>query len=72
MKYLVNLNKINSKAHLWDEGDTWCKMLSTGGLNKKKYKVTDLSMNKDVCSLCEAAWKNFNECTRDAYFEREL
>jgi hypothetical protein len=25
-----------------------------------------------VCSLCEAAWKNFNECTRDAYFEREL
>ena len=66
MKYLVNLNKTNSRAHLWDEGDTWCKMFSTGGLRKKRYQVVEQT-DKEVCAMCRNVWKSFHECSSHAY-----
>ena len=51
MKYLVNKKKESGKAHLWDDGDTYCKMYSTGGLRKKRYEVVDDKEDKEVCLM---------------------
>ena len=53
MKYLVNKKKESGKAHLWDDGDTYCKMYSTGGLRKKRYEVVDDKEDKEVCLMCQ-------------------
>jgi len=64
MKYLVNPNKPASRAHLWDEGDTYCKMYSTGGMRKKKYKPTDDPQGKGICLMCQNVWKEFHTFTK--------
>jgi len=63
MKYLINTNKPSSRAHLWDDGDTYCKMYSTGGMRKKKYKTYDELQNHEVCLMCENVWKEIHEFT---------
>jgi len=62
MQYLINKNKEDGKAHIWDwgldgDGDTFCKMYSTGGLAKKKYTVVNELGDREVCSLCRAVWR---------------
>lgn len=58
MKYLVPRINNKKKAHLWDEsiydiqGDTFCKMFSTGGLKQKKYIVTDKPFDHEICTMC--------------------
>mgnify|MGYP006271415033 CR=1 FL=1 len=64
MKYLVNLNKDKSRVHLWDEGDTYCKMYSTGGLRKKRYQVTEDLNNKEVCQMCQNVWNSIHLLTK--------
>lgn len=61
MKYLVAKRKQQKKkAHLWDDGDTYCKMHSTGGLNKKKYEVADDIGDKEICLMCRVVFNQFN------------
>ena len=63
MKYLVNKNKESGRAHLWDEGDTYCKMYSTGGLRKKRYEVVDDKEDKEVSLMCQNAWNEIHTFT---------
>lgn len=57
MKFLVAKNpESKKKAHLWDDGDTYCRMYSTGGMGKKKYHVVD-STERDVCQMCQNVFK---------------
>jgi hypothetical protein len=60
MKYLVNKSKKSGRAHLWDEGDTYCKMYSTGGLRKKRYEVVDDKEDKEVCLMCQNVWNEIH------------
>jgi hypothetical protein len=60
MKYLANITKNISKAHIWDDGDTYCKMYSTGGLRKKKQTVIDHPHGKEICLMCANVWNQFN------------
>jgi hypothetical protein len=63
MKYLVNKNKESGRAHLWDDGDTYCKMYSTGGLRKKRYEVVDDKEDKEVCLMCQNVWDEIHTFT---------
>ena len=61
MKYLINLNKQKSRAHLWYDGDTYCKMYSTGGMRKKKYAVHDSTNNREICLMCQNVWNEIHQ-----------
>lgn len=58
MKYLVPRMQNKKRAHLWIEsptgvdGDSWCRMYSTGGMAKKKYIVADKTLGHEVCQNC--------------------
>ena len=60
MEYLANLKKTKSRAHIWDSGDTYCKMYSTGGMNKKKMTVLVNPNGKYLCMMCVNVWNQFN------------
>lgn len=49
-QYLVRKGK---RTHLWDGSDTLCRMWSTSGMRKGKYKLSDDPQNK-LCSMCVA------------------
>ena len=51
--YLLNPNKPKSVAHLWNGSDTFCRMYSTGGLRKKKQIVSESTLGKKVCTMCQ-------------------
>ena len=60
MKYLIRTKggKIQrSRAHLWDGIDTVCHMASTGGLNLKKYGLSDDPCGHEICFMCELVSK---------------
>jgi len=46
-------------AHLWDDGDTYCRMYSTGGLSKKKYIVVEDRGNTNICKLCNNVYEEY-------------
>lgn len=54
--YLIRKNKART-AHLWDGVDTACRMASTGGLNKNKYRVVGHS-DLQICTMCENKTKS--------------
>jgi len=60
MNYLVNSNKTSSRAHLWDDDDTYCKMYLTGGMRKKKYRVYPDSQDRQICLMCGNVWKQIH------------
>ena len=64
MKYLINLNKPTGKAHLWDDGDSYCKMYLTGGMTKKKYRVYPDSQNMEICLMCRNVWDSIHTYTK--------
>lgn len=64
MKYLINLNKPTGKAHLWDDGDSYCKMYLTGGMIKKKYRVYPDSQNREICLMCRNVWNSIHTYTK--------
>lgn len=64
MKYLINLNKPTGKAHLWDDGDSYCKMYLTGGMTKKKYRVYPDSQNRGICLMCRNVWDSIHAYTK--------
>lgn len=63
MQYLQRKDKVNSKAHIWNnkKNDTSCKMWSTGGLGKEKnYEIVDHTP-KDICTMCENNYNTVKE-----------
>jgi len=40
------------RAHIWVGDDTLCRMASTGGVNAKKYTVSDETRGFQVCHMC--------------------
>ena len=59
MEYLVKKNGA-SVAHLWDDGDTYCRMYSTGGLAKKKYVVVQSRDGKEICHMCNNVFEEYS------------
>lgn len=53
MQYFYNKDKNSTVAHIWVDGDTACKMLSTGGIKKGKKKVQLQLDNRGVCKMCQ-------------------
>lgn len=60
MKFLEAKNpESKKKAHLWDDGDTYCRMYSTGGLGKKKYHVTENTI-RPICQMCDNVYLSYS------------
>jgi hypothetical protein len=56
MEYLFNTKKAKSRFHLWINGDTACRMYSTGGLQptQETWLITETPpSNKQVCQMCQ-------------------
>ena len=58
-KYLLNINKPSTAAHLWDDGDTYCRMHSTGGLKQQKYQVSEKRGNRRICNMCNNVFEQY-------------
>ena len=57
MEYLIK--KRNSKViHIWIRSDTGCRLYSTGGMNKKRYKVVVDRGDLPICSICDKSEKH--------------
>lgn len=52
IEYLLNPKKRNSSAHLFVDGDTVCRMLSTGGIKRERNQVFQSDMGKPICTMC--------------------
>lgn len=52
--YLLNPNKHKSAAHLWTGSNTVCKMYGSGGMNKRRQKVSVITLGKPICTMCLA------------------
>jgi hypothetical protein len=52
LRYLVRPKGKKSKAHVWSNGDTLCRMWSTGGLKITGYTLTDDRGTHEVCHMC--------------------
>lgn len=51
--YLLRRKKSGAKcAHIWRNGDTICRMVSTGGLNLRGYVVAHMT-DLPICENCE-------------------
>ena len=60
MRYLLPKNRDSQKkAHLWDDGDTYCKMYSTGTMRKKS-EVSETSEGRPICHMCKVVFCKFN------------
>ena len=59
MYYLIKKNGSNV-AHLWDDGDTYCRMYSTGGLAKNKYVVVKNRGEKTICAMCNNVFEQYS------------
>ena len=55
MEYLIRSNS-KKPAHIWIDGDTACRMVSTGGIvhTHKYVKVNEL--DRRVCKMCQTNW----------------
>jgi hypothetical protein len=53
MKYLIRSKGKNKAAHYWKDGDTLCRMWSTGGIDKRRaYAVFENSQGLRICHMC--------------------
>lgn len=53
MQYFYSVKKKSAAAHIWINGDTACKMLSTGGMKKGKKSLHNHHDNRRVCVMCK-------------------
>jgi hypothetical protein len=53
MQYFFNPKKKNTAAHIWVNGDTACRMLSTGGIKKGKKVLHEDHGDRRVCLMCQ-------------------
>jgi hypothetical protein len=54
MLYLIHKSH-KKRAHIWNGADTVCRLHSTGGIPKSKYRVADEPGPREVCQLCGGA-----------------
>ena len=55
--FLVRKGKKSKVAHIFINNDTACRMYSTGGMNKNKYKKVEHT-NLRICEICKNnAWE---------------
>lgn len=51
--WLISRTSENRAAHIIDSnGDTLCRLLSTGGLSPAKYRVADDKGARRICQMC--------------------
>lgn len=56
MKVLIRCRHkehLRPRAHIWINGDTLCRMLSTGGLKREKYMLIDRTNETIICKMCQ-------------------
>ena len=53
MEYYYNPKKKNTAAHIWKYGDTYCKMLSTGGMRAGAKQVREHHDGRRICVMCQ-------------------
>ena len=59
MEYLISKNT-KYVAHIWDDGDTYCRMFFTGGLSKKKYFVSKDKEDRKICHMCKFFYYDYS------------
>jgi hypothetical protein len=59
MEYLLRTSGkklARAKPHIWCDGDTACRMFSTGGIRRKDdYTVTSVTGGREICHMCRMA-----------------
>ena len=58
--FLLNIHKPSTAAHLWDDGDTYCRMYSTSGLKQQKYQVSEQRGNRRICKMCNDVFEQYS------------
>lgn len=58
IKYLYKRHP-DGAAHIWDDGDTYCRQYSTGGLNPKRYHVHADRGNRRICKMCNDVFEEY-------------
>jgi hypothetical protein len=51
-QFLVRKRGLKPKAHYWNDGDTLCRMASTGGLKLSRYSLRESNDGKEICWMC--------------------
>ena len=51
MQYLIRKKKPKCH-HVFVDGDTLCRLYSTGGMKKKKYRVAESPEGLTICTMC--------------------
>jgi hypothetical protein len=51
-RFLIRNEGKKSKAHIWIESDTACRMWSTEGIKKSRYSVTETRGDREICHMC--------------------
>lgn len=69
MKFLIRKSGNNQKAHIWEDGDTLCRMASTGGIKVSRFNLFDDDCGKDVCTMCN---NSYNARSSYAEFMKEF
>jgi spore germination cell wall hydrolase CwlJ-like protein len=52
MRYLIRNGKAKV-AHLFEDGDTLCRLYSTGGMKKKRYQEYATDRGLSICVMCQ-------------------
>ena len=70
MQYFYSKDRKGTAAHIWDDGDTACRMLSTGGIKVGKRTVHNELDHRRICLMCQ---NNANKAKfRDMIFNPKL
>jgi hypothetical protein len=72
MQYLYNANKKNTAAHIWADGDTVCRMLSTGGMRRGAKKLFADHGTRRICAMCLAVHKKAEVDQDQVQFLRDI
>jgi hypothetical protein len=71
MQYLYNSTKKHTAAHIWVDGDTACRMLSTGGMRRGAKKLFSDYGTRRICAMCQAVYKRADADPDQVQFLRD-
>lgn len=57
LEYLIR-KRLTGRAHGWFQGDTLCRMASTGGLNPRRYRLSHYNPGLPLCTMCRRIAKH--------------
>lgn len=69
MQYLIRKKKAKV-AHIFSNNDTACRLYSTSGMNKKRYKVTIDKGQLDICLMCSNVYYGHKDASKQDKHER--